>query len=177
MCDETVQTYIKTPNTSIHFEEYYIKHKCEPEILDVSIKGIEKAKPILEVTNLIKKASKIIICPSNPIVSIGTILQIEPYRRLIKRFKKKVYAISPIVEGSTVKGPADKLLKMKGYEVTAYGVAKFYEDLIGTLIIDEKDSVLKSKIQEMGIDCYCFDTIMSDLTKKKNLAKFVINLE
>ncbi|MFX1395367.1 MAG: 2-phospho-L-lactate transferase, partial [Promethearchaeota archaeon] len=108
MCNEDVETYIKTTKGLIHFEEYYIKHCCEPKILGIEFNGINKAKPVDNVLEYIEKAKKIIICPSNPIVSIGTILQVNGIRESLIKAKNKVYAISPIVEGKVIKGPADK---------------------------------------------------------------------
>ena len=124
----------------------------------------------------IKKAKRIIICPSNPIVSIGTILQVPRMKEALVKEKHKIYAISPIIQGATVKGPADKLLRSLGFNVSCFGVAKFYQDILGHYIIDNKDCDLKSKIETLRIKTYCFDTLMTNLQKKKELAQFVINL-
>jgi LPPG:FO 2-phospho-L-lactate transferase len=177
MCNETVETFIKTPSSSIHFEEYYIKYKCEPKILNVEFKGIKNAKPVKGVLNYIENAKRIIICPSNPIVSIGTILQVDGIKEALTRVKNKIYAISPIIEGTTVKGPADKLMKAVGLEVSCVGVANYYRNFLGHFIIDNKDCKLKPKIETLGIKTYCFDTLMTNLKKKKDLAQFIINLK
>ncbi len=176
MSNEPVATYIETPLGKIHFEEYYIKHKCEPKILDISFRGSEKAKPVMGIINYIKKAKRVIICPSNPIVSIGTILSVKDIKNTLSSVKDNVYAISPIIEGSAVKGPADKMLNFFGYEVSSVGVAKFYKEIIGHFIIDTKDQLLKPQIEELGIKTYCFDTLMTNIQKKENLARYVINL-
>ncbi len=177
MCNESVETYIKTPSETIHFEEYFIKYQCQPEILGVEFKGIENAKPIERVLKFIKKAKRIIICPSNPIVSIGTIVQVPRMKEALVKEKNKIYAISPIIQGTTVKGPADKLLGSLGFNVSSFGVAKYYQDFLGHFIIDNKDRNLKSKIEKLGIKTYCFDTLMTNLEKKRKLAQFVINLK
>jgi len=176
MCNEPVETYIQTPTELMHFEEFFIKYNCEPEVLDVKFKGIDKATPIKEIFEYIEKARKIIICPSNPIVSIGTILQVKGIRESLSKVKNKVYAISPIIEGATVKGPADKLMKCIGLEVSCIGVAKFYQDFLGYFIIDSKDCFLKPEIESLGIKTYCYDTIMINLEKKRELAEFIIKL-
>ncbi|MFX0057907.1 MAG: 2-phospho-L-lactate transferase [Candidatus Hodarchaeota archaeon] len=176
MCNEDVQTFIKTPSKSIHFEEYYIKYQCEPEIMDIEFIGIENAKLIEGVLDYIKECKRIIICPSNPIVSIGTILNVAGIRVALRRVRNRVFGISPIIQGSTVKGPADKLMRALGLNVSCVGVAKYYKDFLGNFIIDNRDSRLKSEIENFGIKTYCYDTIMSDETKKKDLAKFIINL-
>jgi LPPG:FO 2-phospho-L-lactate transferase len=177
MCNENVETIITTPFSSIHFEEYFIKYRCKPEVLGIEFKGIENAKPVENVLNYIHDAKRIIICPSNPIVSIGTILQVDKIKNALVKEKKKIYAISPIIEGKTVKGPADKLMRTLGLEVSSVGVANYYRDFLGNFIIDHRDKNLKSKIESsLGIKTYCFDTLMTDLIKKKELAQFLINL-
>ena len=177
MCNETVETFITTPLSSIHFEEYFIKYRCEPEVLSIEFKGIEEAKPVENVLNYIHNAKRIIICPSNPIVSIGTILQVDGVKDALIREKNKIYAISPIIEGKTVKGPADKLMRTLGLEVSCVGIANYYRDFLGHFIIDHRDKNLKSKIESsLGIKTYCFDTLMTDLIKKKELAQFLVNL-
>ena len=124
----------------------------------------------------IKKAKRIIICPSNPIVSIGTILQVKGIKQTLRKVKEKVFAISPIIEGKTIKGPADKLMRYFGFEVSCVGVAKYYQDIIGHFVIDDKDCFLKSKIEKLKIKTYCFDTIMENFDKKKKLAQFIIDI-
>jgi LPPG:FO 2-phospho-L-lactate transferase len=125
---------------------------------------------------LIHKAKRIIICPSNPIVSIGTILEVPGMKEVLVKEKDKIYAISPIIQGTTVKGPADKLLRSLGFSVSSFGVAKYYQDFLGHFIIDNKDCNLKSKIEKLRIKTYCFETLMTSLKKKKELAEFVIKL-
>jgi LPPG:FO 2-phospho-L-lactate transferase len=97
MCNERVETFIKTPVKSMHFEEYFIKHQCKPEVLDIEFKGIENAVPVKGVKKYIENAKKIIICPSNPIVSIGTILQVNGIKEALTKVKNRVVAISPII--------------------------------------------------------------------------------
>lgn len=176
MCNESVQTFITTHSGTMHFEEYFIKHQCKPEVLNINFEGIEKSVPVKNVLKYIEKAKKIIICPSNPIVSIGTILQVKGIKKALSKVKDRVYSISPIIEGMPVKGPADKLMKCVGLEVSCIGVAKFYQDFLGHLIIDNKDCILKPEIEGLGIKTYCYDTLMVNLEKKKELAQFIINL-
>lgn len=176
MCNQDVQTFIKTNTISMHFEEYFIKYRCEPEVIDIEFKGIKDAKPIKGVLSLIKEAKKIIFCPSNPIVSIGTILQVAGIKETLKKVRNKVFAITPIIQGAPIKGPADKLMKVVNLEVSCVGVASYYKDVIGHFIIDEKDCALKPRIEKLGIKTYCHDTIMSNLKKKKDLAKFIVEI-
>lgn len=176
MCNEDAQTFITTPSGTMHFEEYFIKHQCKPEVLKIHFEGIENSIPVENVLKYIENAKKIIICPSNPIVSIGTILQVKGIKKALSKVKDKIYSVSPIIEGATIKGPADKLMKCIGLEVSCIGVAKFYQDFLGHFIIDNKDCILKPKIEELGIKAYCFDTLMVNLRKKIELAKFIMEL-
>lgn len=176
MCNESVETFIKTPSELMHFEKYFIKHRCEPEVLDIEFRGIEKAKPVDKTLEYIKRAKRIFICPSNPIVSIGTILQVEGIKEALLNVKNKVYGVSPIIQGAPVKGPADKLMKQLGLEISCVGVAKYYRDILGHFIIDNKDFKQKSRIEKLGIKTYCFDTLMTDIDKKRELARFLLEL-
>lgn len=177
MCNEHVETHVITKEGRMHFEEYYIKNKCEPEVLGVEFKGIDNAKPVDNVINYINSAKRIVVCPSNPIVSIGTILSIKGMKEALRKVKEKIFAISPIIEGATVKGPADKLMKCLGLDVSCVGVAKYYQDILGHFIIDNRDFELKSKIEDLGIKTHVYDTLMTNLKKKVDLAKFIVNLE
>lgn len=176
MCNESVETFITTPSKSMHFEEYFIKYQCKPKVLNIEFKGIENSVPVEGVLQFIEKARKIIICPSNPIVSIGTILQVKGIKEALTQVRERVFAISPIIEGAPVKGPADKLMKWIGVEVSCVGIARFYKEFLGHFIIDNKDCALKPKIEKLGIETYCYDTLMVNLKKKIKLAQYVINL-
>jgi LPPG:FO 2-phospho-L-lactate transferase len=160
----------------MHFEEYFIKYQCKPNILDIEVKGSENAKPVEETKSYIEQAKRIIICPSNPVVSIGTILQVQGIKKALSKVKSRVYGISPIIEGTAVKGPAVKFMKFLGLDVSCVGVAQYYNDILGHFIIDNKDVAMKQKIEDLGINTYCYDTLMTNLTKKVELAQFLINL-
>jgi LPPG:FO 2-phospho-L-lactate transferase len=176
MTNKWVETRIITPIGDIHFEEYFIKYKSEIEVNDIIFNGIEEAKPIDGVLEKIKEAYKIIICPSNPIVSIGPILKIKGIKETLKKVKDKIIGVSPIIEGAPVKGPTDKLMKALNLEVSSFGVAKIYSEILGHFIIDIKDEKLKPQIESLGIKTYTFDTLMMNLRKKIDLAEFIIKL-
>ncbi|MFX1275475.1 MAG: 2-phospho-L-lactate transferase [Promethearchaeota archaeon] len=177
MCNEPFETYIKTREKIMHFEEYYIKEHCEPDVLDVDFKGVENAKATKDILTYIKNAERIVICPSNPIVSIGTILQVQGIKDALVKVKNKVIGISPIIQGATVKGPADKLMKCFNLDVSCVGVSHYFKDILGHFIIDERDTSLKSEVEKIGIHTYCFDTLMINQKKKEDLAQFVIELQ
>jgi LPPG:FO 2-phospho-L-lactate transferase len=175
MCNEPVETHITTNLGEMHFEEFYIKHKSKLEVFDITFKGLNRARMIKGMKNYIKKAEKILIAPSNPIVSIGTIINVKGMRKELKKYKSKIYAISPIIQGSPVKGPADLFLMNRGFEASCVGVARFYQDIVGHFIIDIRDELRKDEIVKYHMNVYCFDTLMTNLEAKKALADFVIN--
>ncbi|MEM3437082.1 MAG: 2-phospho-L-lactate transferase [Nitrososphaerales archaeon] len=182
MTDDKVETMIVTDKGIMHFQEYLIKRKAQDKVLEVIFKNIEKARPAPGVINSIMEARGIIICPSNPIVSIGTILSVPGIRESLKETKAKIVGISPLIAGKTVKGPADKLmsslaaqLQIKKEDVSAYGVAKLYRDFLDIFIIDNLDVNLKEKIESLGIKVFITNTIMKDLKEKMRLAKTALN--
>lgn len=177
MTDTWVETHITTPSGDIHFEEYFIKYKTNIGIIDVIFKGIDQAKPVKGVLEKIKQAKKIIICPSNPIVSIKPILEIKGIRTALKEVKEKVIGVSPLIKGAPVKGPTDKLMKALNLEVSSFGIAKYYADFLGHFIIDIRDDKFTSKIESLGIKTYLYDILMINLQKKVALAKYILNLD
>jgi LPPG:FO 2-phospho-L-lactate transferase len=181
MTDDKVETIMVTDKGDMHFQEYLIKRKTQDEVLKVIFKDIEKAKPALGVIDSIIKAKGITICPSNPIVSIGTILSVPRVRDSLRETKAKIVGISPLIAGAPVKGPADKLmsslsrqLHIEKEEVSAYGVAKLYRDFLDAFIIDNLDANLKEKIEALGIKVVVTDTIMKGLKEKMELAKVAL---
>lgn len=174
MTDQKVETKVVTKNKTIHFQEYLVKRKAQDEVANVFFEGIEKAKPAVGVVDSILSADQIIICPSNPIVSIGTILSIKGIKNALEETEAKVVAISPIVAGSPIKGPADKLMRGLGFEVSAYAVAKLYRSFLDTFIIDHTDKVAKERIESLGLQVTVTNTIMTRLSDKIQLAKVAL---
>ena len=176
MTNDYFQTKIKTKDGIIHFQEFYVKFKSSKEILDIIYDGAENAKPAPGVIDSILNAKAIIICPSNPFVSIGTILSIQGVKEAIFKSKAPVVAISPIIAGKTVKGPADKMLKAMGFEPTAYGVAKYYRGLLDIFFIDHSDRKLKNRIEkELNMKVITTDILMRNLNDKIRLASEVLD--
>ena len=175
MTNDKVQTKIITNVGEMHFQEYLVKRKAQDPVLHVKFEGIEKAEPSPGVIESILNADGIIICPSNPIVSIGPIISIKGVKEALSEAKAKIVAISPIVRGAPIKGPADKLMKGLGIEVSALGVAKIYKDFLDIFIIDSVDENLKSEIESLGIKVHVTNTIMKTLEDKIKLAKETLN--
>ncbi len=174
MTNDKFETRIKIKEESIHFEEYFVKRRSNEEILGVEFVGAKSAKPAPKLIDAILNSDLIIICPSNPIVSIGTILSINGIRDALRKTKAKIVGISPIVAGAPIKGPADKLLRGLGFEVSAFGVAKLYSDFLDTFVIDNLDAAEKSRIENLGIRVKITNTIMKTTEDKVKLAKVVL---
>lgn len=171
MTDDFFETQIRTRAGVIHFEEYLVRRKAQDEVLGIDYAGAGDAEPAPYVLEAIADSETIIVCPSNPIVSIGTILAVKGVRDALRRARATKIAISPIVAGLPIKGPADKLLKGLGHEVSAFGVAKLYRDFLDTYIIDIADSQEKPRIEGLGVRVKVMNTIMRTLEDKVKLAK------
>ena len=174
MTDDKFETRIVTEIGSIHFQEYLVKREAKDEVLGVEFLGADSANPALGVVESIRDSQLVVVCPSNPIVSIGTILAVNRVREALRRTGAKKVAISPIIAGAPVKGPADKLLRGLGFEVSAYSVAKLYSDFLDTFVLDTADAAEKERIEKLGIEVKVTNTIMKSLKDKIELARTVL---
>ena len=174
MTDDVFETRVRTSEGSIHFEEYFVRRQAKDEVLGVEFVGATTAKPAPGVLDAILEAEIVVVCPSNPVVSIGTILEVDGVRDALKRTNARVIGISPIVAGMPIKGPADKVLRGLGFEVSAYGVAKIYSDFLDTFVIDTKDTGSKSRVETLGVNVKVTNTVMKSLEDKVALAKAVL---
>ena len=174
MTDDKFETRIVTENGSVHFQEYLVKRGAKDEVLGVKFLGAESAKPAVGVVEAIMDAELVVVCPSNPVVSIGTILAVEGVREAVQSTAAKKVAVSPIIAGAPVKGPADKLLRGLGLEVSAYSVAKLYLDFLDTFVLDMADAAEKGRIEKLGIEVKVTNTIMNSLEDKIKLARTVL---
>ena len=171
MSDSSIQTHIQTPVGLIHFEEYMVKRGCQDEVQDIVFVGASEAKPAPGVIDALRQADAILIAPSNPLVSIGSILAVPGIHDALHETSGMVVAISPIVGGAPIKGPADKLMRGMGIEVSAVGVTRCYRDFLDVMIIDEQDAHLAQEIEDLGIPAIVTNTIMRDSETKAALAR------
>jgi LPPG:FO 2-phospho-L-lactate transferase len=174
MTDDQFETHIVTREGKMHFEEYLVKRGAKEAVLSVEYYGAATAKPADGVLTAIEEAELVLVCPSNPIVSISTILSVKGIRDALRRSTARKVAISPIIAGAPVKGPADKLMKGLGLEVSAFSVAKLYADFLDTFILDSLDVAEKERIEQLGIGVKVMDTIMRSLEDKVRLATYVL---
>ncbi|HSX08622.1 MAG TPA: 2-phospho-L-lactate transferase [Candidatus Saccharimonadales bacterium] len=175
MSNDRVPTIIRTPHGNIPFQEYFVKNRWKDEVLDIIYSKSKKAQPSPGILEAIRDAQAIIVTPSNPLVSIDTILSIPGIKDALKKTKANIAAISPIISGATIKGPADKMMKAMGIEVSAVGVAKHYRDFLDVMIVDNKDKKLIKEINSWGIKAIATDTIMKNKKIKKELASTVLH--
>jgi len=160
----------------VHFEEYLARDGAPDEVTGVDLGQARRARPGPGVLEALRDAETIVICPSNPIASIGPILAMPGMREALRGSRAPIVAISPIVGGVPVKGPADRLMRAVGVEVSARGVAALYRDLIDALVIDERDADLAADIEAMGIRARPTDTIMGNASDAQRLAEAALSL-
>lgn len=173
--DDKVRTKVDTEDGLLDFQEYFVKKKFEVEIKKVIFEGANNSIPNSNALNVIEKAHTIIFAPSNPIVSIGCILSIPGINEAIKRSKAYKVAISPIIGGKAVRGPAHKMMKELRNEPSSFGVAAIYKELINVMIIDNQDVNLKTSINNLGMNVIVTNTLMSNMDSKINLARLTLN--
>ncbi len=176
MSDHPVRTILITADSRrLEFQEYFVREATAPEVVEVSFAGIDAAQPAPGVLDAIAQADRVMICPSNPIVSIGPILALPGVRAAL-RSHDDVVAVTPIVRGAAVKGPADRLLKTLGYGASADAVAGLYADICDTFVVDASDNDQVDKVAQRGMRCVALDTIMSDHDASQCLARSLLEL-
>jgi LPPG:FO 2-phospho-L-lactate transferase len=175
MTNDSVKTFIKTTHGIIPFQEYFVKNRWQNKVLDIVYFDAQKAKPAHGIIDTILSAEGIILAPSNPFVSIDTILSIPGIKEALIKTKAKITAISPVIAGETIKGPAVKMMKELGHEASAVGVARHYKDFLDVMIIDKKDEKLAEEIEKIGVKTVVTNTVMTTIKIKTELAKTVID--
>jgi LPPG:FO 2-phospho-L-lactate transferase len=169
--NDTIATVFATERGTLSFQEYFVKYHHDIEVRAINIQGATESRPTPEVLSALRTSSRIIIAPSNPLISIDPILQVPQVRELVRERRGDVVAISPIINGAALKGPADRLMREFGYDVSCEGVATFYDGLIGSIIIDETDRAFESAIRSRGLDVRVTTTVMADPSHASQLAK------
>lgn len=176
MSNDPVPTIIESNEGSLHFQEYLVKRGAEPVVKGIRFEGVEAARPAPGVLEAIREASRIIICPSNPLISIAPILAVPGVREQLRVRKTDVFAVCPLVGGKSLKGPSDKMLAQLGHEATALGVAKLYTDFMATFVIDPADKTQAAAIGELGMKVAILPTVMKTRAQKHRLARALLEL-
>ncbi|MGH7961623.1 MAG: 2-phospho-L-lactate transferase [Candidatus Binatia bacterium] len=174
MSNDSVRTVVHTEAGALPFQEYFVKGRSEGQVQKVELRGIATAIPAPGVCEAIRTAHLVILPPSNPIVSIGPILALPGVREVLRDTSAPVVAVSPLVAGKPVKGPADRLLSGLGIEVSVVGVAGLYQDFLDTIVIDTQDAGQRARLEQRGLSVIVADTIMSDVEKSVALARVVV---
>ena len=159
----------------LHFQEYWVRRGARDDVKAVRYEGADSARPGPGVLEAIAEAEAVVICPSNPVASIGPILAVPGVRRTIERRRDRVVGISGIVRGAPLAGMADRLMPVAGVEVTAAGAAEFYRGLLGAWVIDDADRSLAARIEASGIRVAVTDTIMTDDAAARALARVALD--
>lgn len=176
MTDSYVPTRIVTNEGVLHFQEYLVKRHAEPRVKEIYFDNIDGAKPSPGAAKAIAEADVIIICPSNPLISIGPILAVPGMLDLLRQTKAQVVAVSPVVGGKSLKGPTDRMLADLGREVSALEVARMYQDFVDIYVLDEQDAQLKPEIEALGLRVEVLQTVMRGLPEKVALARTLLDL-
>ena len=174
MTDQSVATRIHTSAGELAFQDWFVRCRCEPAAQSVSYCGVETAQPTAQVTDAIRQARLIVLGPSNPYLSIGPILAIPGMLDLLREAAAPIVAVSPIVGGVAIKGPAAAMMRDLAGEATALAVARLYDGLADAFVIDTADADLATQIGALGIDVHLTDTIMGDDAGRRRLADAVL---
>jgi LPPG:FO 2-phospho-L-lactate transferase len=176
MSDERVETRVQTPRGEISFQEFFVKERWAPAVSAVRFDEAEKSRPAPAVLESIRSAEAIIICPSNPVTSIGPILAVPGIRDALKSAAVPVVGVSPIIGKTALSGPAHRLMSVGGWEASAVGVVQAYREFLDVLIIDQSDFAVAAQIDELGAKTVCAAIRMNSIEDKKSLASQVLAL-
>ena len=171
MSDQPVPTMIDTEQGQLNFQEYLVHQRAEPVVRKVIFAGIERAWPAPGVLESLERAAVIVICPSNPLISIGPILAVPGVREALRKRRKDVVAVCPIVGGKSLKGPSDRMLAQLGFDVSASGVARMYQDICATFVIDSVDAGERAAVEALGMKALVCSTVMQTVQDKERLAR------
>jgi LPPG:FO 2-phospho-L-lactate transferase len=175
MCDEPVRTILHTAIGALEFQHYYVRHKASIPVTGIGFSGIELARPTPEVLDALRRSSAIVLGPSNPFVSIGPILALPGLREMLKATCSAVIAVSPIVGGRALKGPAGRMLSELGFGPSALSVARLYADFLDGFVLDVVDGHLQPEIESLGMAVLTTDTVMQSTDDRRRLAHEILS--
>jgi LPPG:FO 2-phospho-L-lactate transferase len=176
MSDQWVRTMVQTAEGELPFQDYFVRLRCEPVVTGFRFKGAAEAAPALQALAALETADLVVLCPSNPFVSIAPILALAGMRAAITARPRPVVAVSPIIGGQAVKGPAAKMLAELGLEVSARAVARHYAGLINAFVLDQADAAYQEELENDGLRVLVTDSIMHSRPDRARLAREVLEL-
>ena len=175
MSDDPVRTFVKLRGRPpLPFQQYFVRGRARGVVENIELRGADTARVLPAAIRAMRGSAAVIIAPSNPFVSIGPILALGGVRAALRKMRDRVAAISPIVGGKTIKGPADKMLRGLKLEASALGVARLYSDIAGAFVIDNLDRARAAEIEKLGMRVVVTDTIMTTPAKAARLAQVVL---
>ena len=174
MSNEPIATTIFGPDGEVPFQDYMVRLRTDLEVKRIAFAGVESARPAPGVLEALRESEAVILAPSNPFVSIGPILAVPGLRAALESTRARRIAISPIIAGNVVKGPAAKMMLSLGHEVSVVGIAAVYRGLIDVMVIDDQDRDLAPRVRALGMECVVTDTMMTSDARKAELARDVL---
>ena len=176
MCDDYVPTYVQTTAGELHLQEYLVRDGAKARVRGFRYSNIEDSTTAPGVAEAILQAQMVVMCPSNPFISIGPMLAVPGMKKALATTTAPVVAVSPIVGGRAVKGPAGQMLADLGRPVSAVGVAGLYEGLVDVFVLDQQDENCLSEIEALGMKAAVMDTMMRSLQDKQDLARRILEI-
>lgn len=173
MSDSPARTMVDTDEGELAFQEYFVHRHCEPRVRGFRFQGVDSAEAVVGVREALAAADAVVICPSNPWVSVDPILRVLPPNSL--KGQKPVVAVSPIIGGKTVKGPAAKMFTELGIEPSALAVAKHYRNILTGFVLDNADSSMENDVKSLSVKTLVTDTLMNHLADRTRLAMNVLH--
>ena len=174
MSDDAVRTIIRTPEGRLGFQEYFVRDKCQAEVVGVEYDGAERARPAPGVLEAIADADLVVVCPSNPVTSVGPILAVPGIGDALASTRARVVGVSPIVGGAAVSGPAGALLRARGLPVSPVGIARAYAPWLRTLLIAPEDGDCAAELAARGVTAVPTDVMMPNAAREVALARAVL---
>jgi LPPG:FO 2-phospho-L-lactate transferase len=172
--DSPIETRILTDKGEMHIQEFWVKYRGEPKVLEIFYKGSNKARINPQIIRTIRESEMVVIAPANPITSIAPILSIKVLKKNLIEKRKKIVAISPLIGDKAVSGPAVKYMEAMKLQISPVGIADYYSDFIGKFIISPTDYNLSSTIQNLGLEVYQTDILMKNKNDEIRLASYLM---
>jgi len=169
------QSALGPAGTEVGFQDYFVRLRHDVSVSGVRFEGAAAARPSPGVMESLAQADTIVVCPSNPVVSIGPVLAVPGVREALTARRERVVAVSPIIAGAALKGPADRLMAELGTESSVVGVARLYAPWAGTLVVDTQDAHRAADVEREGVRCIVTPTVMSSPERATDLARVVVD--
>ncbi len=176
MSDDPVRTRVRTPDGWLSFQEYFVREKAQVRVLEVAYAGAARARPAPGVLEAVRDAGLVVVCPSNPVTSVGPVLAVPGITDALAAGRARVVAVSPIVGGAAVSGPAGELMRARGLPVSPAGVATAYAPWLDALVVDRRDAACAAELATLGVRAVPGDILMTDGEREVALARLVLSL-